>query len=100
MIGRKASWSRISDRSYGKGKRVGIERQRFVDVEREDDFDSLRLVNAQVIEESRGELGVAVAHDGDRDEVRDLPYPDVPRRRHPLKDEPRLSPSMMIPPVA
>src|SRR6266581_3997654 len=40
VIGREASWTRVSDRFNGKRKRVGIERQRFLDVEREDDFDS------------------------------------------------------------
>ena len=63
MIGRETSRIGVSDHSYGKRKRVRIERQRLLDVEGEDDFDSPRLVNAQVIEESRGELGVAVAYD-------------------------------------
>src|SRR5207247_4006750 len=72
VIGRKASWARVSDFFYGKRKGVGIERQRFLDVEREDDFDSFRLVHAQVIEKSRSELGVAVAHDRNRYEVRNL----------------------------
>ena len=73
VIGRKASWTRIPDRLNGKRERVGIEWQRFLDVEGEDDFDSRRLLRTQIIEKLRCELGVAVAHDGNRYEVRNLP---------------------------
>jgi hypothetical protein len=72
VVGRKASWTRISDRFDRKRKRVGSERQRLLEVEGEDDFDSRRRVQTQVIEELRNELGVAVAYNRNRYKVWNL----------------------------